>query len=216
MQTKTSSTVLTPSQRQVLDYIRERCELSGMPPSFRDIQAHFGYRAVGTVQDHVKALVKKGFLERPKSRRLARSLMPRDFQPATAKRVPVYGQVAAGSPREAEQLEIGTLVIENLAHSSSPSRPRISKPQTFGLKVKGESMIEAGILEDDTLIVEPGVPVRSGDIVVALIDGESTVKRYLVVEQEVFLVPENRSMKPIKVTGPLQIQGKVVGLQRKY
>lgn len=198
--------MLTDSQKHVLDYIRSRCQSTGVAPSYREIQAHFGYRAVGTVQDHVKALVKKGFLENSRNRRPARGLIPKNYVLQGAKRVPVYGEIAAGSVRLAEQLEIGTLLVSDERGNSN----------CFGLRVRGDSMVDAGIYEGDFIVIDPNTSVKNGDIVVALLDGETTVKRYMQVEQEVFLVPENKAMKPIRVSGTLQIQGKVVGLQRNY
>jgi repressor LexA len=198
--------MLTPSQKQVLEYIRSRCQTTGVAPSYREIQAHFGYRAVGTVQDHVKALVKKGFLENSRNRRPARGLIPKNYVLQGAKRVPVYGEIAAGSLRLAEQLEIGTLLVSEEKASG----------QCFGLRVQGDSMVDAGIFEGDYLLVDPVAPVKNGDIIVALLDNETTVKRYMKVEQEIFLVPENKNMRPIRVSGTFQVQGKVVGLQRNY
>lgn len=198
--------MLTHSQKQVLDYIRTRCQTTGVAPSYREIQAHFGYRAVGTVQDHVRALVKKGFLEGARNRRPARGLIPKNYILQGAKRVPIYGEIAAGAVRPTEQLEIGTLLVpEDQAGGDC-----------FGLRVRGDSMVDAGILEGDYLIVEPNTEIKNGDIVVALLENETTVKRYLKIENDVFLVPENKAMKPIRVQGTFQIQGKVIGLQRQY
>jgi repressor LexA len=198
--------MLTESQKNVLDFIRSRCQTTGVAPSYREIQAHFGYRAVGTVQDHIRALVKKGFLENSRNRRPARGLIPKNYVLQGARRVPVYGEIAAGSARMAEQLEIGTLLV------SEEKAP----PNCFGLRVRGDSMVDAGIYEGDHLLIEPATAARNGDIVVALLNGETTVKRYMKVEEEIFLVPENKSMRPIRVQGSLQIQGKVIGLQRNY
>jgi repressor LexA len=122
------------------------------------------------------------------------------------RKIPIYGEIAAGGPRAAEQLELGEVVItEDLV-----------KGECFALRVVGDSMIDAGIYEGDHVIVEQGSRVREGDIVVALLDGETTVKKYAVKNGEVLLIPENKRMRPISTRGKnLEIQGRVVSLQRK-
>lgn len=210
MKSKASATPshsLTPPQRDILAFIRERCE-SGQAPSYREIQAQFGYKAVGTVQDHVKALIRKGLLEKPSSEgRRARSLVPcNPAPPIKAARLPVYGEIAAGSARDSVQIEIGSLVIS----AEGSKRP------DFALRVVGDSMVGAGIFEGDFLFVERTPDARTGDIVVALLNGETTVKRYLEKKGRVFLVPENPRLQPIAVEGEnFSIQGKVIGLQRR-
>ena len=195
---------LTESQEAVLKFIKSHSLDAGSPPSYREIQAHFGYKAIGTVQDHVKALVTKGCLEKPDKTRAARSLIPAGQKLEGMKRIPIYGEIAAGGPREAMQLELGSMVIP------------ATKGASFGLRVVGDSMIEVGILEGDHIIVEQNARIKSGDIIVALLEGETTVKRYVEKAGKVFLVPENRKMSPIPVNGRrFEIQGKVVGLQRK-
>ncbi len=200
---------LTQAQARVLSYIKETCVSRGAPPSYREIQEHFGFKAVGSVQGYVKALVRKGHLEDSKNKNLkrkARGLFPANYRPTRTRLIPIYGEIAAGSPRETPQLELGALMISE----------EIAKDPSFALRVVGDSMIEVGILEGDILIVERGRRVRSGDIIVALVAGETTVKRYVETETGVLLVPENSKMKPIRVTDKsFQVQGKVVGLQRK-
>ena len=190
-------------------FIQKRLDDSGSAPSYREIQEHFGYGAIGTVQDHVKALIRKNWLEKPdaKAGRKARSLMPSGHSREGVKRIPIYGEIAAGTLREASQVELGTLVIGDEA----------VKDPSFALRVVGNSMIDVGILEGDYLLVERGARIRSGDIVVALLNGETTVKRYEVKSGGIFLVPENKTMQPIRVIdGQFEIQGKVVGLQRRF
>jgi repressor LexA len=196
---------LTPSQQQVLDYIRECCRVQGAPPSYREIQQHLGYKAVGTVQDHVRALRTKGYLEERGDRR-ARGLVPAGLVVQGTKRIPIYGEIAAGGPREAPQIELGTAVITD----------DVPDP-CFALRVVGDSMVDAGIFEGDLLIVEAKAKIKSGDIVVALLNGETTVKRYVEKPEGIFLVPENRHLSPIATAGGrLELQGKVVGLQRRF
>lgn len=205
----TKKAPLTESQKKVLDYIEHFLRTQGLPPSYREIGAALGYKAVGTVQDHVKALIEKGYLEKAElsqKRGLARGLLPKGFSFSGVKRIPLYGEVAAGGPRASEQLELGEVVISQ----------DLVRGDCFALRVVGDSMIEVGIFEGDHLIVERAARVQEGDIVVALLDGETTVKRYSVKGGEVVLVPENRRMKAISTQGKsLEIQGRVVSLQRK-
>jgi repressor LexA len=201
---------LTDNQRQILSFIKSCYERTGVPPSYREIQEHFGYKAIGTVQDHLKALRKKGALEDlplGRARRQARGLVPAGYKPEGTKRIPVFGEIAAGPLRDNAQLKMGTVVVADTA----------AKDPCFALRVVGDSMIEAGILEGDFLIVERRASVRSGDIVVALVNGETTVKRFVKKGEAVYLVPENRKLTPLKLTNErFEIQGKVVGLQRQF
>lgn len=200
---------LTESQSAVLQFIKDFVRTQGMAPSYREIQSHFGYKAVGTVQDHVRALVEKGYLEKPvkkKQKRPARGLLPKGFSLTGIRKIPIFGEIAAGGPRTAEQLELGEVVIAD----------DLVKGECFALRVVGDSMIDVGIFEGDHVIVEAGGRVKEGDIVAVLLEGETTVKRYSVKNGEVLLIPENRRMKPISTRGKsLEIQGRVVSLQRK-
>lgn len=201
---------LTKYQETVLNFIKDTCATRGAPPSYREIQEHFGYKAVGSVQGYVRALIRKGYLEDPradKGKRKARVLFPSGFRPQGTQRIPIYGEIAAGALRETPQVELGSLVIS----TESTRKP------CFALRVVGDSMIDVGILEGDHLIVERVTRARTGDIVVALVGGETTVKRYKETAQGIFLVPENKTMKPIKITDKqFRVQGRVVGLQRKF
>lgn len=198
---------LTDSQRDVLNFIKDTVEKKGIPPTYREIQAHFGYKAVGTVQDHVKALMQKGALEKSTNKaRTARGLLPPESRLEGAKKISIYGEIAAGATRLSEELKLGALVIDR----------HISQKPSFALRVVGNSMIEVGIYEGDLLVVEQNSRVANGDIIVALVDGETTVKRYQKKAGKTYLVPENKTMKPIEITSQnFEIQGKVVGLQRK-
>ena len=193
----------TKIQQAILDYIQSRCEQSH-PPSYRDIQEAFGYRSVNAVQGHVKALVKKNAIEKWNDGKQGAGLVPVGFRLQKFRKIPVYGEIVAGNPVEAPQVELGTVQLpENLL-----------KGACFALRVKGDSMIGAGILEGDFVVARQKVPIKDGDIVVALLNGESTLKRYCRRGQQVWLIPENAKLKPIPVTGELQIQGKVIFVQR--
>ncbi len=200
---------LSPRQAEILAFLKECCDARGRPPSYREIQKHFGLRTVATVYEHMKALEEKGAIQKlddARNERRARNLVPKGFEPLRGKKVPIYGEVAAGSPREAHQIDFGELLVP-AAISSHP---------TFCLRVTGDSMVDAGIIEGDFLVVEKGAKIANGDIVVALVEGETTVKRFYRRSDGVYLVPENKRFKEMKVSEQrLEIQGKVVGLQRK-
>jgi repressor LexA len=200
---------LTQSQQEILSFIKDACTNRGAPPSYREIQEHFGYKAVGSIQGFVRVLIRKGYLEEPqteKGKRKSRGLFPTGFRNQGIKRIPIYGEIAAGPLRETPQIELGSLLVSEES----------AKDPCFALRVVGDSMVDAGILEGDHLIVERSSRVKNGDIVVALLGGETTVKRYKETSAGIFLVPENKKMKPIKVTDKtFRVQGKVVGLQRK-
>jgi len=200
---------LTSVQQALLEFIQTYWGLNGFAPSYREIQKHFGYKAVGTVQDHVQALIQKGALQKSygSQSKKARALLPRGPQTIPGKRIPVFGEIAAGGPREAFQTELASLVIGE----------EMASPQCFGLRVVGNSMVDAGIFEGDYVIVDPSQKIRSGDIVVALLEGETTVKRYVEKNGKIYLVPENIHLKPIEIQSErFEIQGKVTGLQRKF
>ncbi len=197
---------LTSNQQGVLDFIKAGMAEGTGAPSYREIQRHFGYKAVGSVQDHVRALIRKGYLENSRKRRRTRGLMPSGFKRPAAKRIPIYGEIAAGNLRDNPQVELGglTLALDT------------AKDPCFALRVVGNSMVDAGIVEGDFVIVEKNADIRSGDIVAALLDGETTVKRYKKKQGKILLCPENSSMSPIEVAGrTLILQGKVVALHRK-
>lgn len=201
---------LTELQSKVFAFIKGYWDRFGRAPSYREIQKGFGFSAVGTVQDHVRGLIQRGYLENAVVRgkkRQTRTLVPVGYQWEGTLRIPIYGEIAAGAAREAEQLEFGSLVVSE----------RMVQNPSFALKVVGNSMIDAGIFEGDMLVVQKETEIKNGDIVVALLDGETTVKRYEKRSDGVFLIPENRTMKPIAVkNSAFSIQGKVVGLQRTY
>lgn len=200
---------LTENQSAVLRFIKAYFSENGVPPSYREIQKHFDYKSVGTVQDHVRALIKKGALEKSYggNSKKAKALLPSGQKMGGVKRLPVYGEIAAGGPREGVQLELGTIAVgEELAAG-----------ECFALRVVGNSMIDAGIFEGDHVIVEKKAKIKNGDIVVALLNGETTVKRYQEKSGKIYLIPENATMAPIEVRGGnFEIQGKVTGLQRKF
>ena len=192
---------LSQKQAEVLNFIEREISRFGRPPTFRDIARFFGYDAVGTVQDHVRALIKKGFLEKEEGQARGIRLAYR----SGSLDVPILGAVPAGKPIEA---------IEDM--QGSVSVPARIKGELFALKVKGESMIEAGILDGDYVIVKKQNHAESGEIVVATIDGEATVKYLEKKQGRIRLLPANSRFEPIELRAGAEnaIQGKVVSVQR--
>jgi repressor LexA len=209
--------VLTARQREILDFIRQFITQAGYPPTVREIGAHFGF-VPRSVFDHLKALERKGYLRRTasKSRSLqildasgaAQSVFP-GRAPGPFRELPILGRVAAGEPLLAEQNVEGTFTI---------SRDWVNGDEAFLLKVQGESMIGAHILPGDYALVRRQATAENGEIVVALVDDEATVKRVFFKKDVIVLQPENPSMSPLQIhrgEKSFQIIGKVVGILRR-
>lgn len=198
---------LTPRQQKLLTYILDSIRGSGRPPTVREICRAFGYRSTGTARDHLRALETKGHLKklRCKSRGLVPSNWPKilraEFPP-----MPILGRVPAGGPLLAE---------ENLEGSLDLSE-EFAGQKVFALKVHGDSMIDAGICEGDLVVVRAQPHAEPGEIVVALVDGESTVKRLARRGGKLWLQPANRRYEPIAVAGDTKVLGKVIGVIRSY
>lgn len=205
----TYSRELTDRQRQILDFIRADIHRRGFPPSVREIGEAVGLSSSSTVHAHLAALEEKGFLRRDPSK--PRALEVLDFRdPGLAidygqiNVVPLVGQVAAGQP---------ILAAENIEGTMSlPAE--MAGESTFILRVRGESMIEAGILDGDYVVVRQQNTATNGEVVVAMIDEEATVKRFFKESDHVRLQPENSAMEPI-YSRDVQILGVVVALFRK-
>ena len=202
-----SGFVPTAKQAKILEFIERQISATGLPPTYRDIAEHCGYDAVGTVQDHVRALIRKGLLEKEPGR--ARGLRP--SYRAQSSNVPILGTVPAGRPIEAIEDSRGSLSI-----SPPPRSGAGEMSDLFALKVTGESMIEAGIMDGDYVIVRKQDHADDGDIVVAMIDGEATVKTLERRKGRARLLPANPKFSPIEVPEGAVIQGKVIGVQRFY
>lgn len=189
---------------------------NGRPPSLREIGHAIGVQAVGTVQEHVSALIKKGFLHRDPG--LSRGLRP-SHHSASGLQVPILGQVPAGHPIEAIEDRQGALSISLAGPSAAGKSLKNAGSMTgvYALRVKGESMIGAGILDGDYVVVKQQDDARDGEIVVALVDGEATVK---TLERraggKARLLPANPRFHPIDLGEGDTIQGKVIGVQRFY
>lgn len=202
---------LTERQRQVLQYIKDEIRAKGYPPSVREIGEAIGLSSSSTVHGHMARLEEKGFIRRDPTKPRAIEVLDEDLTSMPRRRtvnVPVLGRVTAGLPIYAEQN------IED--HFPLPADfVRADETDLFFLTVQGDSMIEAGILNGDFVLVRRQPSAHNGDIVVALIEDEATVKRFYKEHGHIRLQPENRFMDPIIVPSA-QILGKVVGLIRRF
>jgi repressor LexA len=201
---------LTRRQRQVLDFIISEVQKKGYPPSVREIGQAIGLSSSSTVHSHLAALERKGYLRRDPTKPRAIEILsfrPDDIgiAPEKIRNVPLVGRVAAGVP---------LLAQENIEEMLPLPTEFTGEGQVFLLKVKGDSMIEAGIFDGDYLIVRQQPVAENGDIVVALLEDEATVKRFYREKDKIILKPENQSLEPI-ITKSVTILGKVVGMLRK-
>lgn len=198
------ATNLTARQKEVLDFIRHTIEVQGYPPSQREIADHFHMAAHLGVQRHLLALEKKGYIRRGKGARALEVIGQ-----TSGRSVPILGKVAAGTPILAEEHRLGQMMIDSgIARWNN----------VFLLKVQGESMKDAGILDGDLVLVKPQRDAESGETVVAMIDGEATVKQLIKEKKRVILNPKNDAFAPIIMTEkdlPVEILGTVVGLVRR-
>lgn len=199
---------LTPREREILDYIKTTIKNDGYAPSVRDICNALGMKSTSTVHTYLARLEEKGAIQKDagKSRSLRIDNGTAPNSPTV--RVPILGKVAAGMP---------ILAVENYEGYIDFPRPssRLTSNDLFALKVQGESMIEAGILDGDLIVVEKTNTANDGEIIVALVDDEATVKTFFREENRFRLQPENSTMKPI-YTNELIVLGKVVASMRFY
>src|SRR5512139_2953452 len=198
---------ISERQQDILGFIRETIERRGIPPSLREIGIKFGIRSTNGVDKHLAALERAGLITREPGK--SRSISVAGGRQSVVS-VPVLGRVAAGQPVLSPENREGTCSVDQELFGIRPAQ------SVFALRVKGDSMIEAHILDGDTVLVREQAEARNGDIVVALVEGEATVKRFFLEEGRVRLQPENRAMSPIIIErGELRIAGKVVGVMRR-
>jgi repressor LexA len=189
---------LTPRQQEILDFIRSTLEVLGAPPTRAEIAGAFGFASANAAEDHLRALAKKGAIVlEPGSARGIRLVEQLGL--------PLVGSVAAGSPLLAVENQLGRVQLD----------PGLFSPKAdYLLKVRGNSMVDVGILDGDLLAVHKTAEARSGQIVVARLGDEVTVKRLKRTGRRVELLPENPEFEPIVVDGPFAIEGIAVGLIR--
>lgn len=195
-------TPLSPSQLKVYQYLKEQFYATGSMPTLREIASAMKWKAVGSAQDAIRALIEKGFLERDPQK--ARGLQLKDS--LSLRSVPILGSAPAGQPVEAVENHMGDVAI-----------PDFLRGPVFAVRVTGDSMLEAGIEDGDIVIVRQSAEANHNEVVVADLDGEVTIKRLIRKGRALYLKPENSKYKPIKVEDPsFRILGKVIGLHRYW
>ena len=204
---------LTNRQHAVLDTIRAWIRERGYPPTIRELGKLLGIKSLRGVTTHLDAIAKKGFLKR-ESRARSISLLDALAPFEQALRIPIVGRIRAGEPLLAQEQVEGHVGVDG-AWLGVP--PLASSTQHFALKVHGDSMINAGILEGDFVIVRQQPTAEHGDVVVAVLDEEATIKRFFKDGEQIRLQPEHPTMEPILVTPqqPFTILGKVVAVFRQ-
>ena len=198
--------MLTERQKQVLDFIQNEQREKGITPSTREIQNHFGFASQTSVMQYLGVLQRKGVLDR--HARKARALIT-PIQKVRITDIPIYGQIPAGMATLTEQTVEGHVSLD--ASSANASK----NGRTFALRVRGDSMIDAHIVDGDIVILEDRKDVQSGDIVAALIDGETTLKRYVMEHGRPYLKAENSLYPDLTPARELRIQGVMISLIRK-
>jgi repressor LexA len=198
--------MLTERQRGVLEFIQSEQREKGITPSTREIQHHFGFASQTSVMQYLDTLEKKGFLDR--HARKARALVT-PVQKVRITDIPIYGQIPAGMATLTEQTIEGHVSLDTRSVNAS------NNGRTFALRVRGDSMIDAHILDGDIVILEDRKDVQNGDIVAALIDGDTTLKRYVMEHGRPYLKAENPLYPDLVPARELRIQGVMVSLVRK-
>jgi len=200
-------TTLTERQKEIVDFLRRYRERRGISPTQREICEEFGYSSFGTLQKHIKLLMEKGVVVRDWNKR--RSLvLAEEEQRSYAVEVPLYGRIAAGRP------------IEVVAGDETVAVPEVltRKGDNFVLRVNGQSMVDDGVHDGDYVVIQKRDRASNGDMVVALVNGEATLKRwYREGDGRIRLQPSNERMPPMYFgEHEVAVQGVVVGLMRRY
>lgn len=198
---------LTARQLQVLNYIEDSLERSGVMPSTREIQDHFGFASQTAAMNHLRALERKGVIVRLPGKARAVALASH-LRRRPILDIPIFGHIAAGGPEPQDQSQQGTVSVD-IESAGLKKNSRM-----FAVKVRGDSMIGAQISDGDLVILEQRTP-QNGDIVAALVDGETTLKRFVATEGRPFLRAENPKYPDIYPVNELMIQGVMVALIRK-
>ena len=201
---------LTPKQAKILEFIRNFQAKYGSSPTLREIMERFKFKAIATVQDYLSSLERKGYIRREKDKARSITIIGLKKTLRDIVEVPVLGRVAAGRP---------ILAVENIEGYVAIDKAWVKGNNIFALKVEGDSMIQAGILDKDFVIVKKQPTVENGQIACVLIDNEATVKRFYKKKDHIELRPENPKYQPIIVTkdtaANILILGKVIGVFRK-
>jgi len=200
---------ISEKQQEILNFIKEQLLSKGYPPSVREICDAVNLSSTSSVHNHLNALEKNGYIRRDSSKTRAIEIVDEDFDPGRREMasIPIVGTVAAGEPLLAEQN------IDDYFAMPVDMLPSVSNQELFMLKVKGESMIDMGILDGDKVLCVRSETARNGEVVVALVEDSATVKRFYKEDGHYRLQPENADMDPIIVDN-CSILGKVIGLLR--
>jgi len=192
------------SQTRILSYIREELQNKGYPPSVREICQGVGFKSTSTVHAHLNALERRGIIRRDATKPRAIELL--DNPLSRGRLIPLLGKVTAGAP---------ILAVENIEDELVLPQDMVSGQDLFALRIEGESMIEAGIFDGDIIIVNQQQSADNGQIVVAMIEDEATVKRIFYEKNTVRLQPENSAMEPIYARD-VSVVGRVIALLRQF
>ena len=192
------------NQQKILDFIKSEIELKGYPPSVREICAAVGLKSTSTVHAHLNHLEEQGLIRRDSTK--PRALEVLDGSHVRGRSVPLVGRVTAGQP---------ILAVENIEDYLVLPQGMLGQDDVFCLRVQGESMIDVGILDGDIVVLRQQDTAENGEIVVAMVDDEATLKRIFYEEDHVRLQPENRTMEPI-IVDDAAVLGKLVALFRQF
>lgn len=200
---------ISKKQQEILDYIKNEILNRGFPPAVREICEAVNLKSTSSVHSHLEALEKNGYIRRDATKPRAIEIIDDNFNLVRREivNVPLIGTVAAGQP---------ILAVENIEGYFPVPSEYMPNAQSFMLKVKGDSMINAGIFDGDQVLVKQQTSAVNGDIVVALVEDAATVKTFYKEDGYIRLQPENDTMDPILVHDNLQILGKVFGIFRLY
>lgn len=193
---------LTSKQKDVLKFIYKAIKINNLPPTVREIASHFNFSSTGTVRDYLKALVNKGYIRISANKSRAIELVREALFS-----IPILGKVQAGLPTLAVEEIEGYLDLDSLVFSDE---------STFALRVKGDSMIEVGIMPNDLVLVRKQNMAQTGETIVALIDDEATVKNLRRRGADYYLEPANPNYSPILVDQRVSIIGKVISVIRRF
>ncbi len=207
---------LTNRQEDILKFIKKFIDQNGFPPTYREIGRNFNISSTFGVKRHLDALIKKGYINIDSNSNRSISLTDKslslfnEMQENNSVEIPILGRVAAGYPVFAEENIEGTLYIDSSLIKKGNNY--------FGLKVRGDSMIDDGIFEGDTVIVKSQNDAINNEIIIAMVDNDTTVKRYKKSGDKINLIPANKNYNNIEVTNKnnFSIIGKVVGVYRIY
>ena len=214
---KKDPTILNKRERAILDYIEKQSQVNGYPPSVREIGKAVGLKSTATVHGYLAKLEEKGYIKKESQKGRTLKLLKGSSGKATTESrkdfytgremvdVPVIGKITAGAP---------ILAVENITDTFPIPIDFVGNSESFMLTVRGESMIEAGILDGDYILVKKQNVANNGEIVVALIEDEATVKTFYKEKDYIRLQPENSTMDPI-IVPDCKILGKVAGVFRK-